>query len=408
MKESTDASVAQRQIEEAAQRRRDEQRIQDLRSQYDEKLQALTAQVDATQEQLEETEGRAAEELRTLQAEHHSKREVSEAAEAQLALDCQRLEKEGVTLKEALAGQVEKTRFASEKATELAKQNSELEAQAKELRRHGSETQGVTASLRQELELCKAEAEASATLFDWERIALKQELNDEIESCRSRIAEAAAEAGRRCAAAQERADGLRSTQAKAVEEAIELRQQLSQAETDAKFAATEHARAAASLQERLAEANTANDALSGELSKAKDAAIHAQEAGDNAGARAAAADRRAAQQSERAAQWEWELGAAQRQLAQNEAELTRVRVENQTFLRADERRRQDAVSDGWQSPRSVEEGVPGELHDVGPPFSSPVVGVLAEKIRQLRDLMQEGLLSEDEFRASKTTLLNAV
>ena len=35
---------------------------------------------------------------------------------------------------------------------------------------------------------------------------------------------------------------------------IELRQQLSQAETDAKFAATEHARAAASLQARLAEA----------------------------------------------------------------------------------------------------------------------------------------------------------
>ena len=85
-----------------------------------------------------------------------------------------------------------------------------------------------------------------------------------------------------------------------------------------------------------------------------------------------------------------------------------MRVENQTFLRANERRRQDAVSDGWQSPRSVEEGVPGELHGVGSPFSSPVVGVLAEQIRQLRDLMQEGLLSEDEFRASKTTLLNAV
>jgi len=427
------ADWALRQSEALALRRHD----QDIRSKLEAQVRTVTAEAAMAQHKMGNAEAVATEECAQLRAQVHTSHARSERAEEMLSeaeAERSRLEHEAADsvklLKSVVDQRKELTGRVADLEQEIAVAQQRVEAQSTSFAKDIESSRAAAESLRQELELVKAEAEAEKQLVEWEREWRKHEAEADIEAAEAEIAAQAATATRRCEAAEGRLGSLAAAKLAASADVTAVRIQLAEAEEATRIAEAARDAALTASQQRAVKNEAALVGLKQELTTCQAVIAQANENGRAANRRADEALAQVATTQEAGARLEWELSRSTVRLRESEDQLSIARRELQMLssgaadtprssageqhYRADLRSR---TSSSLSVVSVGNAGSPGGIEEAVPPYSSSNPssphtrvghGVLAHSIRQLAELVDDDIITEDEFQRGKEELLQSL
>ena len=385
------SEFAQREAEHMSMRQRDK----DIRMKLEDQLGVMASEAAMVQQRAGDAGTVAEQQCAELQAElstYQARAERADEVLAEMEAAQRQLERELADSAQVIKSEVEARAVSATRVQELEKSLAAVQEHEKELAREVDAKAASAQSLRQELEMVQAEAEAEKQLFEWEREWRKHEIDGVTTQAEAEVAESAALAGLRCEVAEGRAASLAAAKVAASADVSRLQLQLAEAQEATRIAEIARDAALVASQHRAAENENALVSMRLEVKACQNEVRHGKEASRVSERRADEAMATVAKAQEAAAQSEWEVTNARRLLSETDDQLSLARGE-------------------IMSGRNVLSPTSSWAHEGVPPYTestssgSPRVGVLSSKIRQLNQLRTESIITDEEFESSKQALL---